>query len=60
MRVEQVRERIWQERARGRRQADIALAVGVHPTTVSAIVRGLIPIRDDDPRLKKLARVLGQ
>lgn len=50
---------VWQARASGTRQADIAARAGLHPTTVSKIINALEPIQPGDERVLRLARVLG-
>jgi hypothetical protein len=37
----------------------IARRADVHPVALSAIVNGSLPIRADDPRVSRLAEVLG-
>lgn len=46
-------------RAAGVRQYAIARRLNLHPTLVSQLVNGSIPIRRDDPRVAKLAEALG-
>ena len=53
-----IRARLWQCRANGERQADIARRAGLHPATVSQLVNGLIPVQHGDERVLKLAAAL--
>jgi transcriptional regulator with XRE-family HTH domain len=54
-----LRRAILAERARGVRQYEIARKADLHPTVLSAIASGAIPIRATDPRIARLADVLG-
>jgi len=51
-------EAIRKQRARGIRQYEVAMKAEVHPSVLSAIVTGAIPLQADDPRVLRLARVL--
>ncbi len=53
-----LRAAVWQQRAAGVRQADIAKRAGLDPTTVSKLVCGLIPVRPGDPRVLALAKAV--
>jgi hypothetical protein len=54
-----------QARVDGRRQYDIARLAGevlgrpLHPTTVSSLLHDITPLKDGDPRVLALGRVLG-
>ena len=37
----------------------IANQAGVHPSTLSQIINGIIQVRDDDERVLRIARVVG-
>jgi transcriptional regulator with XRE-family HTH domain len=41
------------------RQYELAQVAGVHPTTLSSWVNNIVPVRDGDPRVLKLAAILG-
>ena len=43
----------------GERQYALARLANLHPTVVSHILNGSTPIRPGDPRIKRLAAVLG-
>jgi transcriptional regulator with XRE-family HTH domain len=51
-------EAIRKQRARGIRQYELAMKAEVHPSVLSALVKGAIPLQADDPRVLRLARVL--
>jgi hypothetical protein len=53
------RQALWSRRADGERMYQIARRADVHPVALSAIMNGSLPIRADDPRVQRLARVLG-
>jgi DNA-binding CsgD family transcriptional regulator len=46
-------------RAAGIRQYQIALKAGLHPSVVSALLKGAVPIATGDARVLALGRVLG-
>jgi hypothetical protein len=53
------RQALWSRRADGERMYQIARRADVHPVALSAIVNGSLPIRADDPRVGRVALVLG-
>ena len=46
-------------RMAGERQYEIARAIGEQPATISTLLRNIAPVRDDDPRVLALGRLLG-
>lgn len=42
-----------------KRHYQIAQEAGLHPSTLSKLMNGIVPIYEDDPRVIKIARVLG-
>jgi hypothetical protein len=46
-------------RASGQRQHQLARQAGLHPSVFSSLVNDIIPIRTDDPRVLKIAEVVG-
>ena len=40
-------------------QYRIAQKAGLHPTTLSQLVNGIVTVKENDPRLLKVAQVLG-
>lgn len=55
----QLRLAVLRKRASGVRQHQIARAAEMHPTILSSILSGGLPITDRDPRVLRLAMVLG-
>jgi len=53
--IRELRARLQQ----GARQYEIASKVGLHPTTVSQLINGAIPIRQRDDRVIRLGAALG-
>lgn len=53
-----LRAAVWQRRAAGEKQADLARAAKVHPTTFSALINDLVPIQPGDERVKRIAAVV--
>lgn len=41
------------------RAYQIAHRARVHPNVLSALINGIIPVRENDPRVLRIARVLG-
>jgi hypothetical protein len=50
---------VLERRAAGQRQHELARAAGLHPSVFSSLVNDIIPIRDQDPRVLKIAEVVG-
>ena len=46
-------------RARGVKQYQIARKLEMHPSALSQLLNGAIPIRENDPRVLKLAAIVG-
>jgi len=44
---------------RGVRQYEVARHAAMHPSTLSAIVNEAVPVRTNDPRVQRIAAVLG-
>lgn len=49
---------LLRRRARGERQYEIAARARLHPTSLSAMLHGAVPIAENDPRVIRLATVL--
>jgi plasmid maintenance system antidote protein VapI len=56
---ERLKLELLQRRAQGVRQYRIARDAGVHPTVVSALINGALPIRDGDERVIRIGAILG-
>jgi hypothetical protein len=56
---DRLRQKVLQERSRGVRQYQIAHRARIHPTVLSALLSGAIPAKRNDPRILRLAEVLG-
>lgn len=56
---EKLRHALIAERIRGARQYEVARKAALHPTVLSAIVRGAIPVKRNDRRVLRLGEVLG-
>ena len=54
-----LRQAVFAHRAKGVRRYVLARRLHVHPSLLSHLVNGSIPIRDNDPRVLTLAAVLG-
>lgn len=54
-----LRHAIFEYRAGGGRQYVLAQRLDEHPSFISHIVHGSVPIRADDPRVLRLAAILG-
>jgi len=50
---------LYSQRMHGRRMYQIAAAAGVSPSTLSAILHGIRPVRQGDPRVILIGRELG-
>jgi hypothetical protein len=60
MRVsERLKFELLRRRATGQRQYSIANAAHLHPSVVSALVNNALPLSKNDPRVARLAKVLG-
>jgi transcriptional regulator with XRE-family HTH domain len=46
-------------RSEGLRQYDVARAAGLHPTTLSTLLNDIVPLKENDPRVLAIGRVLG-
>jgi transcriptional regulator with XRE-family HTH domain len=57
--IEHLRREVINARARGVRQYEIARRAKLHPTVLSAILTGAIPVRPSDSRLARVAEALG-
>lgn len=55
----ELRAAVWAKRAAGIKQAQLAALAELHPTTFSQIVCDLVPLQPDDPRVLKIAAVVG-
>jgi hypothetical protein len=53
----ELRAAVWAKRAAGVKQAQLAAAAGLHPTTFSQVVCDLVPLYPDDPRVLKIAAI---
>lgn len=42
-----------------KRHYQIAQEAGLHPSTLSKLLNGIIPVREDDPRVLRVAWVVG-
>lgn len=56
---ERLRLELLKARARGVRQYEIARSANVHPVVLSTLVNSMTPIRDGDPRVVRIGKVLG-
>jgi len=54
-----LRLEMLRQRCNGVRQYDVARAAGLHPTTVSSLLNDIVPLREHDPRVLAIGRVLG-
>lgn len=54
-----LRTALFEMRARGVRQYVFARELNINPTLLSHLLNGSIPIRQNDPRVLKLAAALG-
>lgn len=54
-----VRRAVLEKRLHGVRQCDIARRLDLHPTLLSHLLNGSIPIRQDDARVLRIAAALG-
>jgi hypothetical protein len=55
---QRIRSALWQRRAAGEKQHHLARLAG-HPSVFSSVVNDIIPLREGDPRVLKIAEVLG-
>ena len=56
---EYLRLELLKLRLQGRRQYEIAHAANVHPSVMSALLNGIVPVRHGDPRIVRIGRELG-
>jgi hypothetical protein len=54
-----LRSAVWARRAAGDKQHELARAADVHPSIFSALVNDITPIKAGDPRVLRIAAVLG-
>ena len=54
-----LRAAVWAKRAEGLKQFQLARAANLHPSTFSQIVCDIVPIQPGDPRVLRIAAVLG-
>ena len=54
-----LRSALWARRAAGDKQYQLARAADVDPSIFSALLNDIIPLRQDDPRVLRIAEVLG-
>ncbi len=54
-----IRSAVWARRAAGDKQHHLARLADVHPSIFSALVNDITPIREGDPRVLRIAAVLG-
>jgi hypothetical protein len=45
-------------RCEGQKQYQIARAAGLHPTTLSSLLHDIVPLKENDPRVLAIGRVL--
>jgi len=50
---------VFEKRLQGVRQCDLAYQVGLHPSLLSHLLAGSIPIRHNDARVLRVAQALG-
>ena len=54
-----LRHELLRRRCQGTKQYEVARAAGLHPTTLSCLINDIVPLRENDPRVLAVARVLG-
>jgi hypothetical protein len=54
-----LRHALFRARENGVRQYRLARQLRIHPSLLSHLVNGSVPVRENDPRVLKLAEVLG-
>ena len=54
-----VRVALFNLRARGVRQYVLAQRAGLHPSLLSNLINGAVPIHPNDPRVLKIAAAVG-
>lgn len=60
MRVsEELRLAVAKARVSGLRQYHMALTIGCHPSTLSALLSGALPVQEGDERIVRLGAALG-
>lgn len=56
---EKLRREVLIFRSRGGKQYTLAKRAGIHPTILSALLTGSLPVRSDDPRVLSIGRLVG-
>jgi hypothetical protein len=56
---QRLRHELIRRRCEGAKQYEIARAAGLHPTTLSSLIHDILPLRERDPRVLAVGRVLG-
>ncbi len=54
-----LRLEMLRQRSAGVRQYAVARAAGLHPTTLSSLLNDIVPLKENDPRVLAIGRVLG-
>ena len=54
-----IRAAVWQRRAAGDKVHHLARLAGVNPSVFSALVNDIVGVRENDPRVLRIAQVLG-
>lgn len=54
-----LRHKLSRRRCEGLKQYEVARAAGLHPTTLSSLIPDIVPLRENDPRVLAVGRVLG-
>jgi hypothetical protein len=55
----EIRKRVWERRAAGEKQHQLAAACDIDPATFSSIINDHLPLKPDDPRVQRIAALLG-
>ena len=56
---QKLRQAVWERRAQGQKQYNLARLADVDPSSFSALLSDIVPIKPDDPRVLRIAAVLG-
>ena len=56
---QKIRSAVWARRAAGEKQHQLARAADVDPATFSNLTNNIIPVKAGDPRVLRIAEVLG-
>jgi transcriptional regulator with XRE-family HTH domain len=56
---QKIRSALWAKRAAGEKQYHLARKADVDPSTFSALVNDIVQVKPDDPRVLRIAEVLG-